>query len=128
MRCGGPRCQGGSQRIGGLEHARDRGDASRNEPSFSQKIVRWLFGIQRWGRTRSWSGLVDAQQNSTLLAFVACLMVPPGRDLLESLAGFGQCGSGPRRRLIAADDDVDVARIGYDAAAHPRGVLGGDQG
>ena len=55
-------------------------------------------------------------------------MMPPGRDLFESLAGFGQRSGGARFGLIAAKDDVNVARIDFGAAAYPRGVLGGDQG
>jgi hypothetical protein len=83
MRWGGPHCQGGSQRIGGLVHARDREDqrdASRNEPTFSQRFKRSSDGyFEELGQPRARCGRGDAQ-NLKLPA----LVTPADRDVRKS--------------------------------------------
>jgi hypothetical protein len=43
-----------------------------------------------------------------------------GRDLFEGLAGVGENSGSPCFRLIASDNDIDVERIEFDAAAQAR--------
>jgi hypothetical protein len=62
-----------------------------------------------------------------LVAFVTLIITPAGRYLFEGLAGIGEnCGSAGCR-LIASDNDINVAWIELDAAACPPGLLGGDK-
>src|SRR5258706_2927965 len=60
-------------------------------------------------------------------AFVALVVTPAGRYLFEGLARVGENNGSARFRLIASDNDIDVEWIEFDAAAHPPGILGGDE-
>ena len=63
------------------------------------------------------------------VAFVALIVSSrlAGRDLFEGLASVGENNGSACFRLIASDNDIDVAWIELDAAAHPPGILGGDK-
>src|SRR5258705_10635105 len=62
-----------------------------------------------------------------LVAFVTLVVTPAGRYLFEGLARVGENNGSARFRLIASDNDIDVEWIQLDAAAHPPGILGGDE-
>ena len=87
----------------------------------------------------------EDNENGYAIADLTMAAVDPGitvhlrdRALFVVTPADGQCcegftrvgeGSGPaRERLIAADDNVNVARIELCAAAHPPRILGGDEG
>jgi hypothetical protein len=59
------------------------------------------------------------------VAFVALVVTPAGRYLFEGFPRVGENSGGARFRLMASDSDVE--RIELDAAAHPPGILGGDE-
>jgi hypothetical protein len=61
------------------------------------------------------------------VTFVALVVTPAGRYLFEGLARVGENNGSARFRLIASDNDIDVEWIELDAAAHPPGILGGDE-
>ena len=50
------------------------------------------------------------------------------RNGCEGLTCVGENRGFARRRLIAADDDIDVKRIELDAIANPSRILGGKKG
>jgi hypothetical protein len=62
-----------------------------------------------------------------LAAFVALVVTPAGCYLFEGLARVGENNGSARFRLIASDNDIDVEWIELDAAAHPPGILRGDE-
>ena len=51
-----------------------------------------------------------------------------GRYLFEGLASVGENYGYACCRLITPNDDIDLEWIELNAAAHPTGILGGDQG
>src|SRR6476620_6707457 len=62
-----------------------------------------------------------------LVAFVALVVTPAGCYLFEGLARVGENNGSARFGLIASDNDIDVEWIELDAAAHPPGILRGDE-
>jgi hypothetical protein len=94
---------------------------ARREPSRKTNPFRGYSGRQD-GRSRS-SRLT--RSTGTLSGFV---VASAGRDLFERLPAIGENGCNTGGRLIAADYDVNLERIALDAAAHPPGILGCDQG
>jgi hypothetical protein len=93
---------------------------ARREPS--RKTNPFLgYSSRQDGRSRSSR---QTRSTGTLSGFV---VASAGRDLFERLA-IGENGGNTGGRLLAADYDVNLERITLDAAAHPPGILGCDQG
>jgi len=54
------------------------------------------------------------------------VVTPAGRNVFEGLTSVRQSNGCAGRRLIAADNDVNIERIELHAAAYPSSILGGD--
>jgi len=57
----------------------------------------------------------------------ASVVPPTGGECCEGFTGVGEDTSFARYSLIAADDDVDEARIDFNAAAHAPRLVGGNE-
>src|SRR5215467_12453249 len=77
-------------------------------------------------------GLGSGTHSSALITQSGCVrrlvITPAGRYLFEGRASVGKNNGCARCRLVASNNDIDVEWIELDAAAHPPGILGSDQG
>src|SRR5258706_4689088 len=102
-------------------------------------VPRVVCGPDTFFADRSWADCITSMSGldlrqahlrafpQKLVAFVALVVTPAGRYLFEGLARVGENNGSARFRLIASDNDIDVEWIEFDAAAHPPGILGGDE-